>query len=219
MIRMEVYQDHLYTIINQPYPTPKAELIKLLKSISIKYNTRIVHYTIMNDKLEYEMPGDELMQPTDLIQYIGMLGLGDKIKYSLKMLILDKGQTLDTIHQQGYEEGVKKGLKLNREGGYNKGIQEGLLLMNKLEKPGIPVPKQLREYIYTRDKGKCQCCGKKLTYGTKECTIDHIIPRELGGSSLDTRNLQLLCFHCNSVKGSRVLSNTQLRREVHEEQN
>ena len=216
---MEVYQDQLYTIINQPIPTNKEEIIKLLKSISIKYNTRVVDYNIIMNTLEYGMTGDELMLPTELIQYIRMLGLTKPITYSLKLLVLDKGQTLDTIHQQGYEEGVKKGLKLNREGGYNKGIQEGLLLMNKLEKPGIPVPKQLREYIYTRDKGKCQCCGKKLTYGTKECTIDHIIPRELGGSSLDTRNLQLLCFHCNSVKGSRVLSNTQLRREVHEEQN
>ena len=216
---MEVYQDQLYTIINQPIPQPKEELIKLLKSISIKYNTRVVDYNIIMNTLEYGMAGDELMLPNELIQYIRMLGLTKPITYSLKLLVLDKGQTLDTIHQKGYEEGVKKGLKLNREGGYNKGIQEGLLLMNKLEKPGIPVPKQLREYIYTRDKGKCQCCGKKLTYGTKECTVDHIIPRELGGSSLDTRNLQLLCFHCNSVKGSRVLSNTQLRREVHEEQN
>ena len=211
---MEVYEENLYTIINQPIKTKITELIKLLKSISIKYNTRIVHYLILTDTVEYEMPGDDLITPKELIQHIQSMNLEQLVTYSLKLLILNKGETLDTIHQKGYEEGVKKGIKLNKEGGYDKGLKEGLLLMNQLEKPGIPIPKQLREYIYARDKGKCQCCGKKLTYGTKDCTIDHIIPRELGGSSLDTRNLQLLCFNCNSVKSSRVMSNSQLRREV-----
>ena len=209
---MIIHQWNLMTQMDSPMLSMQLQLGES-RTQSIKYNARIVDYNILTDKTDYEMVGSDLLTPKEMIIILESLNLDEKVMYSLKLLILDRGQTIETIRQKGYEEGVKKGLKLNKENGYDKGMKEGLLLMNQLERPGMPVPQQLREYVYSRDKGKCQCCGKKLKYGTAECTIDHIIPRELGGSSLDTRNLQLLCQHCNSVKGSRVLSNSQLRRE------
>lgn len=63
------------------------------------------------------------------------------------------------------------------------------------------------EYLYFRDYGKCQICGKKLNLKRKvpdklAATIDHIIPISKGGEH-SKRNTQLVCFRCNSVKGNR----------------
>ena len=56
--------------------------------------------------------------------------------------------------------------------------------------------RKLRESIIKRD-GCCQMCGTE-----ERLSVDHIVPRTLGGSdSLD--NLQVLCSSCNSAKGGR----------------
>jgi 5-methylcytosine-specific restriction endonuclease McrA len=53
-----------------------------------------------------------------------------------------------------------------------------------------------KKVVYTRDGGKCQCCGsfENLEY-------DHIIPYSCGGSS-DASNIQLLCLKCNRSKSN-----------------
>lgn len=49
--------------------------------------------------------------------------------------------------------------------------------------------------LFTKQKGKCACCVRKL--GNYE--IDHITPLSKGGSN-ERRNLQLLCRYCNRSK-------------------
>lgn len=67
----------------------------------------------------------------------------------------------------------------------------------------------LREKIYIRDEGKCRYCRKKIEWealtdkGTKDVTLDHIIPKSLGGDGSED-NLAIACFRCNNVKGSRI---------------
>ena len=63
--------------------------------------------------------------------------------------------------------------------------------------PRIPIPKEVRTYIYQRDKYHCQSCGK--THQETNLTIDHIIPLARGGTN-DLSNLQTLCFTCNQRK-------------------
>jgi len=53
-----------------------------------------------------------------------------------------------------------------------------------------------KKIVYTRDGGKCQCCG---SYENLE--YDHIIPFSCGGSS-DASNIQLLCLKCNRSKSN-----------------
>jgi 5-methylcytosine-specific restriction enzyme A len=63
--------------------------------------------------------------------------------------------------------------------------------------PRIPIPTEVRKYVYIRDNYRCQSCGKP-----ENCTqlsIDHIIPLALGGSN-DISNLQTLCLSCNRRK-------------------
>lgn len=75
----------------------------------------------------------------------------------------------------------------------------------------------------------CVCCGKtgtRLIQGENRgggkhwdvytddlypLTVDHIIPKSLGGSN-DLENLQPMCSGCNSAKGNGKTRETQVRR-------
>jgi 5-methylcytosine-specific restriction protein A len=63
--------------------------------------------------------------------------------------------------------------------------------------PRIPIPPEVRKYVFNRDKYQCQSCGQ--TNLETNLTIDHIIPLALGGQN-DISNLQTLCFSCNQQK-------------------
>lgn len=48
----------------------------------------------------------------------------------------------------------------------------------------------------------CCWCGKTLKHN--EITIEHLLPKNLGGSNA-IANLLLACFACNNSRGSRLL--------------
>ena len=55
-----------------------------------------------------------------------------------------------------------------------------------------------RRNVYARDHSTCQYCGKR--FSTSELTLDHVIPRSLGGENT-WENLVCACVKCNSRKG------------------
>ena len=61
--------------------------------------------------------------------------------------------------------------------------------------------RKIRERILRRDQNTCQRCGLEGD------TVDHIIPRKLGGNDMDS-NLQVLCRTCNFSKGGRLFDST-----------
>jgi 5-methylcytosine-specific restriction endonuclease McrA len=63
--------------------------------------------------------------------------------------------------------------------------------------PRIPIPKEVRKYIFQRDRYTCKSCGK--TDLETQLSIDHIIPLASGGSN-DMSNLHTLCISCNRQK-------------------
>jgi 5-methylcytosine-specific restriction endonuclease McrA len=67
--------------------------------------------------------------------------------------------------------------------------------------------RKLREWIIKRD-GCCQMCGTE-----ERLSVDHIVPRHLGGDD-NPSNLQVLCSSCNSSKGGRFFdkAKTQIGR-------
>lgn len=57
-----------------------------------------------------------------------------------------------------------------------------------------------RRTIWKRDQYICQYCGKRPPQD--ECTLDHIVPRSLGGET-NWLNCVLACYQCNSQKADR----------------
>jgi 5-methylcytosine-specific restriction endonuclease McrA len=49
----------------------------------------------------------------------------------------------------------------------------------------------------------CPACKKKFDNGQHMATVDHIIPRSMGGADAP-HNYQLLCFQCNLDKGNKM---------------
>jgi hypothetical protein len=67
-----------------------------------------------------------------------------------------------------------------------------------LEEIDFMQTKALREAIYTRERGRCFYCLRRLA-PTVRC-LDHVVPRaQLGRNSY--RNLVSACLECNSHKG------------------
>lgn len=58
-----------------------------------------------------------------------------------------------------------------------------------------------RRNIYARDGNKCQYCGKR--FSIQELSIDHILPRSLGGKAA-WGNVVAACTKCNGKKGGRT---------------
>jgi 5-methylcytosine-specific restriction endonuclease McrA len=58
-----------------------------------------------------------------------------------------------------------------------------------------------RRNIFERDKNTCQYCGRK--FKKTELTLDHVVPRSLGGRST-WENMVLACVQCNVRKGNRL---------------
>jgi 5-methylcytosine-specific restriction endonuclease McrA len=60
--------------------------------------------------------------------------------------------------------------------------------------------------VLHRDNYTCQYCGRHAPY----LTIDHIIPRRLGGQH-SWENLVAACPSCNHRKGGRTVEQAQMR--------
>jgi hypothetical protein len=58
-----------------------------------------------------------------------------------------------------------------------------------------------RRNIFARDKNRCQYCGKR--YPTSELSLDHVVPRTMGGKSV-WENVVCACTDCNVKKGGRM---------------
>lgn len=63
--------------------------------------------------------------------------------------------------------------------------------------------KNIKHILYGLQKGYCNGC--KVHFQFRNFHMDHKIPKAKGGQNTD-KNLQLLCGHCNSVKGDRPMS-------------
>jgi 5-methylcytosine-specific restriction endonuclease McrA len=79
-----------------------------------------------------------------------------------------------------------------------------LLFYDRL--PRQPV-KLNRRNIFARDRNLCQYCGKR--FPLSELSIDHVIPRSLGGK-LVWENVVCACTKCNVRKGGRTPAQAQM---------
>ena len=80
-----------------------------------------------------------------------------------------------------------------------------LLLYDRLPKQ---VVKFNRRNIYARDRNRCQYCGRR--FSTAELSLDHVVPRSLGGKTT-WDNIVCCCVACNVRKGGRTPDQASLR--------
>ena len=60
----------------------------------------------------------------------------------------------------------------------------------------------IRRAVIDRDLGRCRFCGTQ-TGGRWRPTIDHLIPKVIGGGN-NIDNLVVACFRCNQQKRGRT---------------
>jgi len=65
-----------------------------------------------------------------------------------------------------------------------------------------------RRNIFERDEYSCQYCGRRLP--TTELTLDHVVPRSLGGRST-WENIVVACVRCNDRKANRLPAGARMR--------
>lgn len=65
-----------------------------------------------------------------------------------------------------------------------------------------------RANIYNRDKRICQYCGGK--FKLKELTLDHVIPKSMGGKTT-WKNIVTSCVTCNGHKANRTPQQANMR--------
>lgn len=68
-----------------------------------------------------------------------------------------------------------------------------------------PQIKLTRKEVFRRDNYTCQYCGRKVP----NLTIDHVVPRHLGGRHVWT-NVVTACATCNHQKGGRRLEESRV---------
>jgi len=81
-----------------------------------------------------------------------------------------------------------------------------IIRLERMIKRPRPKVKLTKREILRRDNYTCQYCGKILPY----LTIDHIVPRRLGGTH-EWDNVVAACPACNHRKGGRTVEQAQMR--------
>ncbi|MBX6313595.1 MAG: HNH endonuclease [Isosphaeraceae bacterium] len=76
-----------------------------------------------------------------------------------------------------------------------------VVTLTRCDRPRESIVVFSRRNLFKRDHMTCQYCGARP--GSSELTIDHIIPRSLGGSST-WENCVLACVACNARKANRT---------------
>jgi hypothetical protein len=81
-------------------------------------------------------------------------------------------------------------------------IEDTQLQTTKMQEPEQTriIPSSVKLEVWKRDEGKCVKCNSK-----DNLHFDHIIPYSKGGTSLDARNIQLLCVRHNLAKRNQIV--------------
>ena len=62
------------------------------------------------------------------------------------------------------------------------------------------IPSKVKAEVWKRDKGQCVECGSM-----DHLHFDHILPYSKGGTSIDSKNIQLLCARHNLSKSDKII--------------
>ena len=94
-------------------------------------------------------------------------------------------------------------VRLQKEAGLDKFTKGAGEVIHRTDIPQISGvrTRNIKHVLYGVQEGRCKGC--RGHYNFKDFEVDHITPRAKGGQDVD-ENLQLLCGHCNRVKGGKL---------------
>ena len=100
--------------------------------------------------------------------------------------------------------------RLVREAGLDKYTKGAGILIHRTDIPrrGGRRSPCIKNILYGKQEGHCALCG--MHFEIRHMDTDHRIPDSKGGPDSDD-NLQLLCHHCNMVKGTRTMAEARVR--------
>ena len=81
-----------------------------------------------------------------------------------------------------------------------------VIRLDKMVHRPRPTVRLTRREVFRRDGYTCQYCGKRA----EKLTIDHVIPRHLGGKHT-WKNVVTACSACNHRKGGRTLAEANMK--------
>ena len=129
----------------------------------------------------------------------------------MEKAVLVLNANYEPIHVCGYQRAIglmlseKASLILNGRGmirsAHNAFPIPSIIRLSRMVHPPRPRVALSRREIFRRDHFTCQYCGK----ASAVLTVDHVIPRHLGGIH-DWTNLVTACPACNHHKGGRTLA-------------
>lgn len=109
------------------------------------------------------------------------------VKRALGLILADKATLV--LNGRGYIHSVRRDVPC-----------PSIIRLSYMVRRPRPTVKLNKAEIFRRDYHTCQYCGKK----TSELTLDHIIPRHMGGDHT-WENLVAACQSCNLRKGGRTV--------------
>ena len=115
------------------------------------------------------------------------------MRRAVGLMVLDKASMV--LNGRGYIQTV----------GYQFPRPSIIRLERMIQRPRQTV-KLTRKEVFRRDGYLCQYCGNS----SRELTIDHIVPKHLGGEHTWT-NVVTACAVCNHRKGGRTLQQSGMR--------
>lgn len=81
-----------------------------------------------------------------------------------------------------------------------------VIRLDRMVRRPYPQVKLSKQEVFRRDDYTCQYCGKQ----TAKLTLDHVIPRHLGGTHT-WENLVAACPPCNHRKGGRMVEQANMK--------
>ena len=101
-------------------------------------------------------------------------------------------------------------IRLVSEAGIDKFTKGAGILIHRTDMPirKGSRSKNIKHHLFGMQEGKCNLCRHEIEFRHME--VDHITPRAKGGVD-DDSNLQLLCGHCNRVKGDCTMAEARVR--------
>jgi site-specific DNA-methyltransferase (adenine-specific) len=97
--------------------------------------------------------------------------------------------------------------RLSDDAGIFKDFVNTAIIPQRTDIYKVEPTKSIKERLYKEQEGLCNACKKHFDSWNME--IDHIIPKSKGGGDY-YENYQLLCSHCNKLKGDRTMEYVRL---------